>query len=92
MVIDATITIGNVIEISVIAAGGIITIITLKNRISNITTDLVDMKQEIKKVGEVLIKMAITDQRVTNLERDVRELRHGDGFIRGVTGIDKEYL
>ena len=92
MVIDATITIGNVIEISVIAAGGLITIITLKNRISGITTDLVDMKQEIKKVGEVLVKMAITDQRVTNLERDVRELRHGDGFIRGRPGIDKEYL
>lgn len=89
--IDATITIGNVIEISVIALGGIITVVTLKNRITNITTDLVDMKQEIKKVGEVLIKMAVTDQRVTNLERDVRELRHGDGFIRGVQGIDKEY-
>lgn len=89
--IDATITIGNVIEISVIAIGGIITIVTLKNRISEITTDLVDMKQEIKKVGEVLIQMAVTDQRVTNLEKDVRELRHGDGFIRGIRGLDKEY-
>lgn len=90
--IDATITIGNVIEISVIALGGLITVITLKNRMSDMTNDIVDMKQELKKVGEVLIQMAVTDQRVTNLERDVRELRHGDGFIRGNHGIDKEYL
>lgn len=89
--IDATITIGNMIEISVIAAGGLITIVTLKNRISGITTDIVDMKQELKKVGDVLIKMAITDQRVTNLEKDMRELRRGEGFIRGPRGIDKEY-
>lgn len=90
--IDQTITIGNIIEISVIACGGLITIITLKNRIADITTDLVDMKQELRKVGEVLIQMAVTDQRVTNLEKDVRELRHGDGFIRGARGLDKEYL
>ena len=91
MIIDATITIGNVIEISVIAAGGLITVVTLKNRISGITNDIVDMKQELRKVGEVLIQMAITDQRVTNLEKDVRELRRGDGFIRGAYGVDKEY-
>lgn len=89
--IDPTITIGNVVEISVIACGGIITVVTLKNRILDITTDIVDMKEELKKVGQVLIQMAVTDQRVTNLERDVRELRHGDGFIRGPGGIEKEY-
>ena len=89
--IDATITIGNIIEISVIAAGGLITIVTLKNKIYGITSDIVDMKQELRKVGEVLIKMAITDQRVTNLEKDLRDLRRGDGFIRGPGGLDKEY-
>jgi len=91
MMIDATITIGNIIEISVIAAGGLITIVTLKNKIYGITSDIVDMKQELRKVGEVLIKMAITDQRVTNLEKDLRDLRRGDGFIRGPGGLDKEY-
>lgn len=91
MIIDATITIGNILEVSVIAAGGLITIVTLKNRILGITDDIVDMKQELKKVGEVLIKMAITDQRVTNLEKDVRDLRRGDGFIHGPVGIEREY-
>ena len=90
--IDQTITIGNLIEITVIAVGGIITFARLTNRIAAMSGDLVDMKQEIKKVGEILIKMAVTDQRVANLEKDVRELRHGDGFIRGARGIDKEYL
>lgn len=89
--IDPTINLGSLLQIGVFAAGGIAALVTLKNKITDITTDLVDMKQEIKKVGDVLIKMAVTDQRVTNLEQDVRELRHGDGFVRGRYGIDKEY-
>lgn len=89
--IDATINIGNILQISVIAVGVLVTIVTIKSRIADITTDIVDMKIELQKVGQVLIQMAVTDQRVTNLEKDVRELRHGEGFIRGPRGIDKEY-
>lgn len=102
VIVDATITVGNIIEIATIAVGGIIAIVQVKNSVSTLRkelsleldfmkTDFTDMKTEIKKVGDVLIKMAVTDQRLLGVEQDVRELKHGRGFIRGPQGIETEY-
>jgi hypothetical protein len=52
---------------------------------------MADMQHEIKKIGEVLINQADQNRRIIHLEDDVRELRHGRGFIRGETGVDREY-
>ena len=79
--IDQTITIGNLIEISVIIGGGVLTIVTMRTTLNSLVSDMVDMKAEIRKVGEVLTKMAVTDNRLTNLEQDVRELKHSEGFV-----------
>ena len=96
--IDFTITIGNMIEIGVIACGGIAAVVAVRNSVTNLGKDLTrmeadffDMKVEIKKVGDVLIQMAVTDTRLTNAEQDIRELKHGQGYIRGPMGIDREY-
>ncbi len=76
----------NVIQIlSILGFGGAI-LVTMKNNLTNLKEDVSDMKLEIKKVGDVLIKMAVTDTRLTNLENDIRELRHGRGFV-----VDGEY-
>lgn len=81
MNIDYTITIGNIGEVGTIVIGGIIALATMRNTIKNLKDDMIDMKTEIKKVGEVLIKMAVTDTRLNNLEADLRELKHGEGFV-----------
>lgn len=49
------------------------------------------IQSEIKKIGEVLINQADQNRRIIHLEDDVRELRHGEGFVRGQRGIDREY-
>lgn len=89
MVVDSTITIGNIIEIGTIAGGGLIAIVMLKSTVGNMKDDLTDLKTEMKKVGEVLIKMAVTDQRLTNAEQDIRDLQHGHGFVQ--RDINGEY-
>ncbi len=86
MIVDATITVGNIIEIGVIGGGGIIAVVTLRSTVGNMKADLTDMKAELKKVGEVLIKMAVTDQRLSNVEQDIREIKHGHGFVREING------
>ena len=93
MVVDSTITVGNIIEIITIAGGGLVAIAMLRNTVGNMKDDLTDLKMEIKKVGEVLIKMAVTDQRLANAEQDIRDLQHGRGFItpRSDGGINGEY-
>lgn len=89
MVVDATITIGNIVEISVLAIGGIGAISAIRTSVGNMKDDLTDLKEEIKKVGDVLIKMAVTDQRLTNAEQDIRDLQHGHGFVQ--RDINGEY-
>lgn len=93
MILDATITIGNIIEISTIAVGGIIAIVQVKGSVSSLKkeisleldfmkSDFTEMKSEIKRFSDVLIKMAVTDQRLLGVEQDVRELKHGRGFVQ----------
>jgi len=93
MILDATITIGNIIEIGTIAVGGIIAIVQVKGSVSSLKkeisleldfmkSDFTEMKSEIKRFSDVLIKMAVTDQRLLGVEQDVRELKHGRGFVQ----------
>ena len=79
--IEQTITIGNIIEIVVIASGGLSVFVTMRNTVANIKEQVDSMQTEIKKLADVLTKMAVTDIRLTNIEQDIRELRHGDGWI-----------
>lgn len=81
VMIDYTITIGNVIEIISILGGGLLVLISLNNTVGNLKTDVTDMKAELKKVGEVLIAIAVTTTRLDALEQDIRELKHGEGFV-----------
>ena len=91
LMIEQTITIGNIIEIASIIVGGITVFVTLRNTVANIKDEVQGMQTEIKKLADVITRMAVTDIRLTNIEQDIRELRHGRGFIRGEGGIEKEY-
>lgn len=91
--IDYTITVGNIIEIGSIVGGGLLVLVTLRNTVNNLTDDMSDMKTEIKKVAEVLVTMAVTTKRLDHAEEDIRELKHGRGFIqpRADDGINGPY-
>ncbi len=61
----------------------------LTNRLTKIESSVDDLKTELKKLSDVLIKMAdmrgelrVIDTRVTAAEQDIREMRHGRGFIQ----------
>jgi prefoldin subunit 5 len=91
LMIEQTITVGNIIEILAIVGGGLTVFVSLRNTVANIKDDVAGMQTEIKKLADVITKMAVTDIRLTNLEQDIRELRHGEGFVKGPRGIDREY-
>ena len=81
IMIEQSITVGNIIEIITIACGGVAVFFTLKQTVSNISSKVEDMQVEIKELAKIITQMAVTDIRLTNLEQDVRELRHGEGWI-----------
>ena len=83
------ITLGNIAEIAIFCLGGLAVLIKQSSHLTYMRQELAEMQNEIKKLGDVLTKIALTDLRLTNVEQDVRELRHGVGFIRG--DINGEY-
>jgi hypothetical protein len=99
---DFTITLGSMIETAVILGGGIAALATLKTTVVALKGEVKDSKNEtkeqiaaiqieIKKIGDVLINQADQNRRIIHLEDDVRELRHGRGFVQGQAGVDHEY-
>ena len=99
MVIDYTITIGNIIEVSSIVGGGFTVFLTLKNNVATLKDDVLAMQQEVKELGKVLIGMARVDEKLANMDkrvtahgREIEDLRRGSGFITGRrSSIDGEY-
>ena len=83
MVIDYTITIGNLVEIASIIGGGLMVMVTLRGDVANIKAEVGGIQTEIKKINDVLITQADQNRRILHLEEDFRELRHGYGFIPG---------
>lgn len=98
VMIEQTITVGNIIEIISIIAGGLTVFVTLKNTVANIKVEVTGMQIEIKKLGDILIaqadmrgEMKVLETRLFSAEQDIRELRHGEGFVKGSRGIDREF-
>jgi hypothetical protein len=58
VMIEQTITIGNIIEIVSIIGGGFTVFATLKNTVANIKVEVSGMQAEIKKLGDILIAQA----------------------------------
>jgi hypothetical protein len=89
--IDYTITAGNIVEIGSILIGGLYALATIKSNVGLLKTEVGEMQNEIKKITDILINQADQNRRIIHLEDDLRELRHGKGFVQGVRGIDREY-
>lgn len=63
----------------------------LETAVTTAISEISELKKEFKKFGEILINQADQNRRIIHLEEDVRELRHGEGFVRGPRGIEREY-
>lgn len=93
--IDPTITVGNIIEIMSILAGGLLVVFRMGGDIRLIKVDLTNLKTQVgtltaafDKLGTILTKVAVQDTRIGGLEEDKRRLEarlddfaHGRGFI-----------
>jgi len=88
--IDYTITIGNIIEIVSIVGGGLAVLWTLKGDVNTLKLDLASMQLEIRKLSDILVNLAdirgemrVLGTRISMAEQDLREMKHGHGFIKG---------
>lgn len=61
----------------------------LTGRLTKIETSIIAMQEEIKRLVDAMSKIAdmrgdirVLDTRILAAEQDIRELRHGDGFVK----------
>ena len=69
-----SISLGTIVELCSILLGGAVFVSTVHRRMDKIDT-------ELEKVRELLTKTAVMDSRLVAIEADIREMRHGRGFI-----------
>ena len=53
--------------------------------------ELTEMKTEFKEFSETLKQVAVQEVKIGLLMKWYDELRHGEGFVKGPRGIDREY-
>ncbi len=84
-------TLGNVLSVvqilSILFGGGLVafrlgrTTATMQTSLAGQNLAIDDLKAEIKKLGDVLTKLAVQEQRLNMLDKHIDELRHGEGFV-----------
>lgn len=95
LMIDWTINLGTIVQILVIAAGGLAFLFAVKGQVAllasnfiDMKSDMTDVKDELKELRKVFTTQVDHDGRLTRAEADLRdmrddikELRHGEGFV-----------
>ena len=86
--IDWTLNVGTIVQIIVLAAGAIIFVYAVKGDVSLVKENISDIKEELKELRKVLTTQIAHEGRLERVEEDVRtlrsdikELRHGEGFV-----------
>lgn len=59
--------------------------------LKSVTDELAEMKKEFKTFGATLTEVALQKMQIAMLMKWYDELRHGDGWVQGRGGIDREY-
>lgn len=59
--------------------------------IKNMQREIVALQKLAESITALLTTVAVQKTELENIREDVRELKHGEGFVRGVRGIDREY-
>ncbi len=53
----------------------------LRHDVGNLSLRQNDLNEAFKQLTEILTRVAVQDERIKSIEDDVKELRHGDGFV-----------
>lgn len=88
MVIDWTISVGNLLQIAAFLVVGVLAFATLRADIRVLRHDMKNVQQEQEVVSEtmthlssVLTTVAVQNVRLDRAEKTIDEMRHGQGFV-----------
>lgn len=88
MTIDPAIRVGDLITIVAFLIGGLGFAWSMRGDLKMLARDVEAHGQKIDKLETIITAQAVQDQRLTDLDRRIEELRHGRGFIqRDMNGL-----
>lgn len=94
--IDWTINVGSLVQVLVLIGGIFAFVYSVKGDVSQVKVNITDIKDELKELRKVLTTQVDHDGRlkrceddIRSLREDVKELRHGEGFVFPMKGIGK---
>ena len=90
--------IGIVVQTALFLSGGYAMVLRNDWSNRNLKSEVQGIQIELKKLSEVVTQMAVQTVRIDNLsdqftmlQRNVEDLRRGNGFVRGRSGIEGEH-
>ena len=100
--LDSFLKIGEITAIVGSAAAALIAVgrstSRVELRITRQSDDITDLKNDVKELNKLMTAVALQSQRmdmlnerINMMDRRYDELRHGQGWVTGSRGIDKEY-
>jgi hypothetical protein len=86
--IDPTISVGNLLQMLMMVGGGLWVFFQLradvrivKHDMSNIKERQTILNEAFTQLGTVLTKVAVQDERMNAMAKQIEEMRHGQGFV-----------
>lgn len=92
--IDYSVRLGDLLVVGSLASSGVIYAFKsgrFAESIKNMQREIVALQKLAESIAALLTTVAVQKTELENIREDVRELKHGEGFVRGVHGIDREY-
>lgn len=87
-VFDPTINLGSVVMAAGFVIGGVTVVVAMRSDLKGMTTRLLNVETEMKKITEILVvaarqeeRLNAQDQRLNAQAREISDLRRGRGFI-----------
>ena len=82
MVIDPAIRVGDLITLGAFIVGGMGFAWSMRGDLKMLANDVRMHGTKIDKLEAIITAQAVQDQRISDLDRRIEELRHGRGFIQ----------
>lgn len=88
MVINWSIDLGSIVQLIGFIGTILVMVGVIKTDMRNVKEDITDIKVELKALRDVIttqaaqtVRMDSLSKRIDDLDTDIRELQHGEGFV-----------
>jgi hypothetical protein len=82
MSIDPSIRVGDILTLALLTVGGLGFLWSMRGDLKLLAREVQAHGVKIDKLEVVITQLAVQDQRMTDLDRRIEELRHWRGFIK----------